>query len=304
MSNRKLVWILALLAVALKPATGLADDDDQAPAEGRYFFDLLDHRSSFGKDFFIDSFLGPTLDSGTEIELDYLHGEKRGLHDDEVDTEVEWNPIGQLTIAGEFGWDSEHEQTPHAGLEGDNIDRGGEAGLEDVDIAVYHPIFQYVSKNGQVDYTAVVRVDVGIPTRGSPSSQDVLVTPFLGHMLRLGDHISLEAWTGPQITIAPHAANVLIYGACLGYVFPHKQFPSWTGRCRCRAPQENRFSASQDSISVSGESARCSRMSPSATNFPSTKARAISCAGESVCKSSSIFEQTPFDSAIPAGEIK
>jgi hypothetical protein len=225
MSNRKLVWILAMLAVALKPATGLADDDDQAPAEGRYFFDLLDHRSSFGKDFFIDSFLGPTLDSGTEIELDYLHGEKRGLHDDEVDTEVEWNPIGQLTIAGEFGWDSEHEQTPHAGLEGDNIDRGGEAGLEDVDIAVYHPIFQYVSKNGQVDYTAVVRVDVGIPTRGSPSSQDVLVTPFLGHMLRLGDHISLEAWTGPQITIAPHAANVLIYGACLGYVFPHKQFP-------------------------------------------------------------------------------
>jgi hypothetical protein len=225
MSNRKLVWILSLVVVAVRPVTGFADDDDHAPTDGRYFFDLLDHRSSYSKDFFYESFLGPQFDSGSEVELDYAHGEKPGVRNDGLDLEAEWNPIGQLTIVAELGWESEHGPSAPPGLGGDGLDQGSDSGLEDLDLAVYHPIFQYVSPNNQLDYTAVARVDVGIPTRGSPASQDVLVTPYLGHMLRIGDHVSLEGWTGTQITIAPHGADQFIYGACLAYVFPYNSSP-------------------------------------------------------------------------------
>ena len=112
-----------------------------------------------------------------------------------------------------------------------------------------------MSKDGNFDYTAEVRVDVGIPTRGSPESQDVIITPYLGHLLRLGDHISIEAWTGTKLPIAPHPADEFTYGACLAYVFPHHSLPipftdriapqiEIDGLSPCRAPPENPSSQS------------------------------------------------------------
>jgi hypothetical protein len=225
---RLLILFLAALTLAHPTqvrADDDGDDDDKTPTEGKYFFGLLDHRSMLNREFFIDSFIGPQLDPGTEFEFDYLHGEKRGVRNDEVDAEFEYNPVGQLTIAGEFGWDSQHGATPLAGVENDIDDRASESGLEDVDLAIYHPVFQYVSKDGNFDYTAEVRIDLGIPTRGSPESRDVIITPYLGHLLRLGDHISIEAWTGTKLPIAPHPADEFTYGACLAYVFPRHSLP-------------------------------------------------------------------------------
>jgi hypothetical protein len=214
----------------------LDDDDDDTkpkpagsavanPASSRYFFGLLDNRSSYGKDFFPDAFLGPEFDAEQQLELDYLHGEKPGVQNDEVDAGVQWNVIGQLSVAAEFGWDSHHQDGPADTAASDGAEQDGGTGWESLDLAVYHPIFQYVTPDNLLDYTAVARLDVGIPTRTPASGNDVQLTPYLGHLLRLGDHISVEAWTGSQFTIAPHQTTQLIYGASFGYQISHNQFP-------------------------------------------------------------------------------
>jgi len=226
--------------VAIDPSAGrpvfLFDDDDDDnpkpaglptsnPTSGRYFFGLLDNRSSYGKDFFPDPFIGPEFDSEQQVELDYLHGAKAGAREDEVDAGIQWNVVGQLTLAGEFGRDSQHEPGIGNGPEGDLAEREDGTGFENADLAAYHPIFQYVSADGQFDYTAVVRFDVGIPTRTRVSGKDVQLTPYLGQLLRVGDHVSIEAWTGSQFTIAPRQTDQFVYGASVGYRISHEQLP-------------------------------------------------------------------------------
>jgi hypothetical protein len=221
---------------ATQPSSAvLLDDSDDVPkaatsptsnaATGRYFFNLLDNQSSYGKDFFHDPFLGPELDSEQQIELDYAHGENAGERDDELDAEFEWNVIGPLSIAGEFGWDSERQSSFGGGDDGDDFEQENAAGFEDVDLAAYMPFFQFVSGGGEFDYTAVARLDVGIPTRTPASGTDVQLTPYLGQLLRIGDHVSLEMWTGSQFTIAPDQTTQFIYGASLGYRILHDQLP-------------------------------------------------------------------------------
>jgi hypothetical protein len=217
---------------AANPVLLLDDDDDDAKPKAaaapgsdqqssRYFLGLLDHRSSYGKDFFPDPFIGPEFDAEQQVELDYLHSEKRGLRDDEVDAGFQWNPVGQLTVAGEFGWESEHQD----GAGGAGAESEGRSGFESVDLAAYHPVYQFVSNDGLFDYSAVVRLDLGIPTRTPVSGGDAQLTPYLGQLLRIGNHVSIEAWTGSQFTIAPHQITQFIYGANLGYEISHDQLP-------------------------------------------------------------------------------
>jgi len=156
--------------------------------------------------------------------LDYTHGEKHGVSDSEVDAGLQWNIIGQLSIAAEFGWDSEHQINSHGG-DGDDVEKENACGLENVDLAIYHPLFQYVSKDGLFDYTAVARLDAGIPTRTPVSGTDLQLTPYLGQLVRIGQHVSAEAWTGAQFTIAPDQTNQFVYGASLGYKLFHDQLP-------------------------------------------------------------------------------
>ena len=90
------------LTLAGRPVFLFDDDDDDNPrpaglptsnpASGRYFFGLLDNRSSYGKDFFPDPFIGPEFDE-QQVELDYLHGEKPA-REDEVDAGIQWNVVG------------------------------------------------------------------------------------------------------------------------------------------------------------------------------------------------------------------
>jgi hypothetical protein len=217
-------------ATATTQPVWLDDDDanEKLPTtsgeSSRYFLGLLDNRSSYGNDFFHDSFLGPEFDSERQLELDYSHGENDGSRDDEIDAGVQWNVIGQLSAVAEFGWDSESETT-NTGGDGDDAGEHTSSGFENVDLAVYHPIFQFVSKDNFLDYTAVARLDLGIPTRTPQSGTDVQLTPYLGQLLRLGNHVSIEAWVGPQFTIAPDQTTELIYGASFGYVIPHSCFP-------------------------------------------------------------------------------
>ena len=205
----------------------LQTDGSQTPArpEGRYLFGLLDHDSNYGKEFFPDPFLGPEFDRETQMEVDYQHGARSGQREDEGDAGFQWNPIGQLTLAGESGYDDEHQpRIPSDGANGkaDKADNG--RGFENLDLAVYHPIFQAVSKDGRLDYSAVIRLDVGIPTQTAVSGTDVQLTPYLGQLLRVGEHISVEAWTGSQFTIGPHQTDQFIYGASFGYQITRHQW--------------------------------------------------------------------------------
>ena len=209
------------------------DNDDRKPAPAtaatipqstRYFFGLLDTRSSYGNDFFHDPLVGPDFDSERQIELDYTHSEASGFQGNEVDGAFQWNVIGKLSVAAEFGYDWENQSNMPGG-DGDDPPNQNSQGFENVDLAVYHPFFQYVSQGGGFDYTAVLRLDVGIPTRTPQSGTDVQLTPYLGHLLRVGDHLSLEAWVGPQFTIAPDQTNILLYGASFGYEIFHNQLP-------------------------------------------------------------------------------
>lgn len=208
-------------------AAFLDDDDDDKPkppaGQGgtanstRYFFGLLDSRSSYGHDFFPDLFLGPEFDKETQLEVDYGHSEADGQQDDEADAEIDWNPIGDLTLAAEVGWEHVHE--------GDDDDEESGSGVESVDLAAYHPIFQYVSPSGFFDYTAVTRLDVAIPTRSPVAGDDAQLTPYVAHLIRLGDHISIESWAGTLFPIQPHPVDTFIYGASFGYLIPRSQLP-------------------------------------------------------------------------------
>jgi hypothetical protein len=82
-----------------------------------------------------------------------------------------------------------------------------------------------VSPDGFFDYTAAARLDFGIPTHTPASGTDLQLTPYLGQLLRIGDHLSLEGWTGPQITIAPDQTNQFIYGVSCGYAIFHEALP-------------------------------------------------------------------------------
>lgn len=229
--NSAVIAIVAFVFLASSAQLSIADSDDQpaipvtqstSPSSPRYFLGLLDTRSSYGTDFFPDLFLGPEFDRDNQLEVDYLHGEASGAQNNEIDAEFEWNPIGELTVAGEFGWESEHQFITDGG-DGDDAENETQTGFENVDLAIFHPIFQFVSPNRFFDDTLVARLDVAVPTRTPASGDDVQLTPYLGDLLRLGDHLSVEAWAGGQFPIAPDQTTQLIYGANLAWKFPHDQ---------------------------------------------------------------------------------
>jgi hypothetical protein len=217
--SRRILWIvIVVMGVGLHAGVVWADEDrdESTQPAGRYFFGLLDSRSSFGKDFFPDPFLGPDFDAETQLEIDYLHAEKANIQADEVDAGFQWNVAGQLTVSADFGWDRES-----AG------DAGDPSGFENVDLGVYHPLFQYVSNDDFFDYTAVGRLDAGIPTRTAVSGKDLQLSPYLGQLLRIGRHFSVQAWTGAQFTLAPGPSNddAFAYGTLLGWRVGHNELP-------------------------------------------------------------------------------
>ncbi len=244
MPSRWFIWLFCA-SILLVPSTRLIaatadssrpdgifrldDDGDDNPSRpaGRYFFNLLDGRSSYGTDFFHDPLIGPELDAESQVELDYAHSEGHGHREDEFDAGAQWNPVGQLTLAAEVGWDSEHHapgaaSDPEDGT-ADSEEAGDQSGWENIDLAVYHPLLQLLNADKTLDYTLVGRLDVGIPTRTQVSGTDVQFTPLLGQLLRIGQHISAEAWTGVEFTFVSHDDRPLIYGASIGYVIDHGQ---------------------------------------------------------------------------------
>jgi hypothetical protein len=216
--------IVVAMMLALRAPGAWADDQivQTTQPQGRYFFGLLDGRSSLGKDFFPDPFIGPDFDVETQLELDYFHAEKRNVQNDQVDGDFQWNPFGQLTLSAELGWERQ-SQSSSGSTQSDDP-----SGLEDVDLSIYHPLLQFVSQDRVFDYTLVGRFDIGIPTRTAISGTDPQLTPYLGQMLRIGNHFSVQGWAGGQWTLGPDMPqdNALIYGLLLGWRIRHDELPA------------------------------------------------------------------------------
>src|ERR1700730_9044739 len=89
--------LLVMLGVLLGHRISVADDDADAarapiPASGptRYgLFDLLDHRSIYGKDWFPEPFRVEDTDVGNQFRFDWEHDEGKGFVRDIVNAQVQ-----------------------------------------------------------------------------------------------------------------------------------------------------------------------------------------------------------------------
>ncbi len=186
----------------------------------RYFFNLLDRRSRYGKGFFPEHFRQTSLDAEHELRADYFHGEHEGRRENEIESEVEW-AFGNLTLTIEGEWESEHEFNADEG----RWDR--EEGWQTVKFKAHHPVYQFVSRDDFIDYTLVGKLSVGLPLAGNMHTDDYEIYPLLGQMLRLGEHFSAQTWTGVNFVTGSKEGgqHELRYGALLGWNIYHHEVP-------------------------------------------------------------------------------
>src|SRR4051794_19081626 len=87
--------------------------DSPSPARASYRygpFNLLDHRSTYGKFWFPEPLSADEMDVDRELRLDYFHGENQDSQESEVKAEVEWN-FGLVTLELAVPYSRESEST-------------------------------------------------------------------------------------------------------------------------------------------------------------------------------------------------
>jgi hypothetical protein len=212
--------LIALLIVAAHTVTA---EPEGAASSTRYMGGLLDHRSRYGQFWFPEPLRGPEMDVDRELRIDWFHGEKKGVQQDEVKLEVEYN-IGLLTLEVEAGYERGAESFFDSGL-GRTV-RSTEEGVGAIEFSARHPIYQYVSADGFFDYTLVAALEVAAPS-GSRISKDSEIVPQLFQLMRFGEHFSLQTSVGYSVVIGPDegGATALEYSVILGYNLEHDDLP-------------------------------------------------------------------------------
>jgi hypothetical protein len=196
----------------------------EAPKDQRYgLFGLLDHRSTYGTFWFVEPLRAPEMDVDRELRIDYFHSEAHGRQLDTVKAELEYN-VGLLTLELAVPYETESVTAFNAMTH--RTDRARSRGTGGIELAARHPVFQYVSNDNSFDYTLAGALEVAIPS-GSPISKDTEVVPQVFHLLRLGEHLSVEASLGLSMLLGPEAGgtNTLEYALVLGYNLEHQDLP-------------------------------------------------------------------------------
>lgn len=185
----------------------------------RYGLGLLDSRSIYGQGWFPDSFRQHSLDAGNGLGFDYFHGEGHHKQVDELTTDIEWNPVGQLTLGLEGGWSSQRATVV-------GVRERAEA-WDTVKIKAHHPIFQYVSPDGTFDYVLVAKLALGLPLTEDLRHDPYEINPLLGQMFKLGDRFSIQTWTGVNFLVGPRGGgeHQFHYGVIFGYRIEHDDLP-------------------------------------------------------------------------------
>lgn len=193
------------------------------PANDRYAFGLLDHRSYYGTSWFPEPLRAPEFDVDRELRLDYFHGEGSDRQVQKVKAEVEYN-FGLLTleVAGAY----ERESASAVDSLTSQISHNTAQGVGGIELAARHPLYQYVSPGGLFDFTLVGALEVAIPS-GSAISKDTEIVPQLFQLMRFGEHFSVQTSVGYSAFVGPDAGGdrSLEYNAVFGYNLEHQQLP-------------------------------------------------------------------------------
>ncbi len=206
-------FVLPMACAAMLHAGATGDPTPASQASTRYgIFGLLDHRSEYGA----STFPEPLLIDDTNLELnefriDWFHADIQAQRNDSVKVELE-KGFGLLTLELELNY--ERESSPGETLKG----------LGSVNLGARHPIFQYVTQDGEFDTTFGVAVEVGIPTNTVMSKSTELV-PKIFNDTRIGKHITVQSILGYSALYGGEddGIHTLEYGLTLGYAFTRQE---------------------------------------------------------------------------------
>ncbi|MGA2496643.1 MAG: hypothetical protein ABSH20_02820 [Tepidisphaeraceae bacterium] len=221
--RRAVLIAVSLAGSSLLASAGRAEEPAAAGGTRYGLFGLLDHRSTYGQGWFVEPLRAPEMDVDREFRVDYFHGEKKGVQTNEVNAELEYN-FNLLTVEIEapYSWEREATHDPITGrTEHDTSEDVG-----NIELAVRHLIFQYVSANKFFDYTLAAAFELALPS-GSSISKDTEFVPQLFQLVRLGEHLSIEASVGLSMLAGPEegGTNTFEYNLVLGYNLEHKDLP-------------------------------------------------------------------------------
>ena len=207
-----LLFGTSILQAADHPTASLPDEREaEAAQHRRTLFGPVDQRSEFGQAWFPENLRAPEMDlEYSEVRLDWFHSEKKGRREDQVKIELE-KAFGSLTLEVEAPWVREEEREVHEGV-------------EEIEVGLRYPIFQFVSSDAKIDYTAVGVFEFALPT-GNDLNKDSEISPRLYNLLRVGDHLAIQASIGWAKLIGPEngGADAVEYGLSLGWVMQQRE---------------------------------------------------------------------------------
>jgi len=173
-------------------------------AAGPYgLFNLLDSRSEFGTGFFPEPFLVDEGDRDKEVALSWYHQEGPGSGTNQITGDVEWTFWG-TTIEVEVPWES--DTFPSTDPFTSQPDTQRTSGVDAIQIALRHPIWQYVSSDNNIDNTLVAAFEMAVPTN-SPVGKDTELVPEIFDLLRLGDHLGIQTHVGYSTLLGPDPSD-------------------------------------------------------------------------------------------------
>ena len=211
------VLLTVSCAAALEPP--ISSDGD-----ARYgLFGLLDHRSTYGQFWFVEPLRAPEMDVDRELRVDFFHSEAAGSQGILVRPELEYN-FNLLTVEVEpaYEWDSTASLNRATG----RISRFRPQGFGSIEVSARHPLFQFVWASGTFDYTLAGAFELALPSN-SPISKDAEFVPQVFQLMRIGDHLSVEASAGLSVLAGPRegGTDTFEYNVVLGYNLEREQLP-------------------------------------------------------------------------------
>ncbi len=189
----------------------------------RYFFGLLDHRSKLAKGFFPGAFLAANVATQREIAMTWYHFERGNEQLDLFYNEFKWG-LDQWTVEFQAPYQHGHVSYPRA-APGDPTSRNFD-GMANFAVVMRSPIYQYVSKNGNFDYSLVPGLEIDPPS-GSEVSTGTTISPRLMQAIALSDHFSVMTSIGLLFLTGSHQGGQknLTWDTVLGCNIYHKDLP-------------------------------------------------------------------------------
>ena len=208
---------------SLQPASLFLGKAPPAGDSSRYFFDLLDHRSRLAKGFFPGTFLAANVAAQREIAMTWYHFERGNEQLDLFYNEFKWG-LDQWTVEFQAPYQHEHVSYPDA-APGESTSRNID-GLANFAVVMRSPIYQYASRNGNVDYSLVSGLAIDPPS-GSAVSTGTTISPRLMQAIALSDHFSVMTSVGLAFLTGSHqdGQKNITWDTVLGYNIYHKDLP-------------------------------------------------------------------------------